>query len=424
MNHAGLDYLHSLAPLGMTGDLKNMERLLEVFQHPEKNFQTIHVVGTDGKGSTAYYLSKILTAHGISAGLYTSPHLVNVRERIRIDDIPISEENFNRLLLQVKAASEKTHTFISFFEVVTLVCFLYFAEEKVGAAVVEAGLGGRLDSTRTARGNFAILTCIGLEHTELLGKTESAILHEKLGILSPQATMFVGGISNELVRDAEEFVRAIPAKIVQPEILEDLKLLNAGHHYLENASLSFAAAEKFLGEKFSETTARNALKNAQWLGRMQKLIDANGKFCWLLDGAHNPHAVKRLAETLESDYPNQKFHCIFGALKDKAIEEMIPMMAPHISVWHVTRTPYERFREIDEVSQELKSLGCQVGTSAPMSEEFLQAVQTEANSPVLITGSLYMIGAAIQLLKEKFDSLKFFREMEMPASETHKPIHR
>ena len=90
----------------------------------------------------------------------------------------------------------------------------------------------------------------------------------------------------------------------------------------------------------------------------------------------------------------------------------------------MTRTPYERFREIDEVSQELKSLGCQIGTSAPMSEEFLQAVQTEANSPVLITGSLYMIGAAIQLLKEKYDSLKFFREMEMTASETHKPIHR
>lgn len=419
MKKAGLEYLHSLAPLGMTGDLKNMERLLEVFEHPEKKFRTIHVVGTDGKGSTSFYLANILTAHGVTSGLYTSPHLVNVRERIRVDNVPIAEDDFDRLLLQVKNASDLTDTHVSFFEAVTLVCFLYFAEKRVGAAVVEAGLGGRLDSTRTACGELAVLTSIGLEHTELLGKTESAILHEKLGVLSPRAKMLIGGISDALKLDAKEFVKSIPATVEIPSVLEDIQVPNPGHHYVENASLSFAAAKEFLGEKFSAELARKALEKSLWIGRMQKLLDRNGKFCWLLDGAHNPHAVKRLAEALDTYYPNQKFPCVFGALKDKAIDEMIPMISPHVSTWHVTRTPYERFREIEDVSSELKNLGCCVGVSRPMSKAFLEQVQAEANNPVLVTGSLYMIGEAINLLKNDFEDLKFFRGLEKSESEKH-----
>mgnify|MGYP002625239314 FL=1 len=419
MNLSGLEYLHSLAPLGMTGDLKNMERLLNYFDHPEKMFRTIHVVGTDGKGSTSFYLANILTAHGVPAGLYTSPHLVNVRERIRIDNIPIAESDFDRLLLQVKKASELTDTHVSFFEAVTLACFLYFAEKRVGAAVIEAGLGGRLDSTRVARGELAVLTSIGLEHTELLGKTEPAILHEKLGVLSPHAKILVGGISETLVRDACEFVKTISAELQKPCVVENLQVPNPGRHYVENASLSFAAAKEFLGEIFSEKIAREALQKSLWIGRMQKLLDSDGKFLWLLDGAHNPHAVKRLAEALETYYPHQKFPCVFGALKDKAIDEMIPMMAPHVSTWHVTRTPYERFREIEDVTAELNSLGCTIGISAPMSRTFLDAVQSNAKLPVLVTGSLYMIGEVIDLLKDDFEDLKFFRGLKKSESEKH-----
>lgn len=420
MKNFGIEYLRSLAPLGMTGDLKNMEKLLDAFGHPEKSFQTIHVVGTDGKGSTAFYLSNVLSAHGISAGLYTSPHLVNVRERIRIDGVPVSEEDFDRLMQNVREVSEKWNIRVSFFEALTLACFLFFAERRVGCAVIEAGLGGRLDSTRTACGKWGILTSIGLEHTELLGGTEEDILREKLGILAPGSTVFVGQIGEALIRLAKEFMQKIPATLICPETIEDLNVPNPGHHYIENASLSLAAAKAFLKDRFDENTARNALKESLWVGRMQKLVDANGKFCWLLDGAHNPHAVRRLAEALELYYPQKKFHCVFGALKDKALEEMIRLLKPHVSVWHVTRTSYERFREIENVAAELKSLGCQVGISAPLSEDFLESVRCAAgDSPVLVTGSLYMIGGTINLLKDKFDSLKFFRDMEMSESETH-----
>ncbi len=420
MKNFGIEYLRSLAPLGMTGDLKNMEKLLDAFGHPEKSFQTIHVVGTDGKGSTAFYLSNVLSAHGISAGLYTSPHLVNVRERIRIDGVPVSEEDFDRLMQNVREVSEKWNIRVSFFEALTLACFLFFAERRVGCAVIEAGLGGRLDSTRTACGKWGILTSIGLEHTELLGGTEEDILREKLGILAPGSTVFVGQIGEALIRLAKEFMQKIPATLICPETIEDLNVPNPGHHYIENASLSLAAAKAFLKDRFDENTARLALEKSLWVGRMQKLVDANGKFCWLLDGAHNPHAAKRLAEALELYYPQKKFPCVFGALKDKALEEMIRLLKPHVSVWHVTRTSYERFREIEDVAAELKSLGCQVGISAPLSEDFLESVRCAAgDSPVLVTGSLYMIGGTINLLKDKFDSLKFFRDMEMSESETH-----
>lgn len=420
MKNFGIEYLRSLAPLGMTGDLKNMKRLLEALGHPEKNFQTVHVVGTDGKGSTAFYLSNILSAHGVSAGLYTSPHLVNVRERIRIDGTPVSEEDFDRLMQGVRDVSERLNLRVSFFEALTLACFLFFAERRVGCAVIEAGLGGRLDSTRTACGKWGVLTSIGLEHTELLGGTEEDILREKLGILAPGSTLFVGKIRPELIGVAEEFVRKVPAKLICIDTVENLAVPNPGRHYIENASLSLAAAKAFLKDRFDENTARLALKKSLWVGRMQKLLDADGNFRWLLDGAHNPHAARRLAEALGEYYPQKKFHCVFGALKDKALEEMIRLLKPHVSAWHVTRTSYERFREIENVAAELKSLDCRVGISAPLSEDFLESVRCAAgDSPVLVTGSLYMIGGTINLLKDQFDSLKFFRGMEMSESESH-----
>lgn len=126
-----------------------------------------------------------------------------------------------------------------------------------------------------------------------------------------------------------------------------------------------------------------------------------------------------MAQALERDYPGQKFPCIFGALKDKAIDEMIPELQPHVSTWHVTRTPYPRFREIEDVSAELESFGGKVGTSAPMSKTFLNAVQMESTGPVLVTGSLYMIGETVNLLKDDFDGLEFFRGLEMSENEKH-----
>lgn len=441
----GLEYLNSRLIFGMMPGLASTRKLCEALGNPQKKFKTIHVVGTNGKGSTSYYLSGVLQAHGLKTGLYTSPHLVSMRERIRVNDLPIDDESLDRLIMQVKAAAEETQVEPTFFEVLTIVAFLYYAEQNIDVAVLEAGMGGRLDSTAVADGELIVLTSIGLEHTEVLGSTESAILKEKMGVAgSAQSilsnghskTFVLGGLSEALIAEAKIFASSHSCSCVIPEIRNDIELPNLGQHYIENASLSLKAAELFLqksrnisvadavvnkGIVYDDALALKTLTTRSWAGRMQKLIDANGVTKFILDGAHNSHAVRRLVETLGKYYPNQKFHCVFGALRDKDVGEMLKLMAPHVSAWHITRTPYPRFRELIDLQSELEKLGLNVASAGEFSREYLNEVCANVTDglPVLITGSLYMIGATVQALKDDFDGLAFFRGME-PTTNEHR----
>ena len=426
----GLEYLNSRLIFGMMPGLASTRKLCDFLGNPQKNFKTIHVVGTNGKGSTSYYLSGILEAHGLKTGLYTSPHLVNLRERIRIDDTPIDEESLNRLIMKVKAAAEETGVEPTFFEVLTIVAFLYYAEQNVDVAVLEAGLGGRLDSTAVADGDLIVLTSIGLEHTEVLGQTESAILKEKMGVAGSAQnilsngrgkTFVLGGLDATLIEEARMFASTRGCTCVVPEVRDNIELPNLGQHYVENASLSLKAAEMFLTKSYDDARALKSLVNRSWTGRMQKLVDRNGNMKFILDGAHNSHAVRRLVETLDEYYPGQKFHCVFGALRDKDVGEMLKLMAPHVSYWHITRTSYPRFRELADLQDELKKLELTVASAGEFSKEYLDEVCASVtdSSPILITGSLYMIGATVQELKNDFDSLSFFRGME-PTTNEHR----
>ena len=426
----GLEYLNSRLIFGMMPGLASTRKLCEVLGNPQKKFKTIHVVGTNGKGSTSYYLSGILEAHGLKTGLYTSPHLVNLRERIRINDTPIDDESLNRLIMKVKAAAEETGVEPTFFEVLTIVAFLYYAEQGLDVAVLEAGLGGRLDSTAVADGDLIVLTSIGLEHTEVLGQTESAILKEKMGVAGSAQnilsngrgkTFVLGGLNEKLIEEARMFASTRGCTCVVPEVRNDIELLNLGQHYVENASLSLKAAEMFLTKSYDDARALKSLVNRSWTGRMQKLVDRNGNMKFILDGAHNSHAVRRLVETLDEYYPGQKFHCVFGALRDKDVGEMLKLMAPHVSHWHITRTSYPRFRELADLQDELKKLELTVASAGEFSKEYLDEVCScvTDSSPILITGSLYMIGATVQELKNDFDCLSFFRGME-PTTNEHR----
>ena len=426
----GLEYLNSRLIFGMMPGLATTRKLCEFLGNPQKKFKTIHVVGTNGKGSTSYYLSGILESHGLKTGLYTSPHLVNLRERIRIDDTPIDDESLNRLIMKVKAAAEETGVEPTFFEVLTIVAFLYYAEQNVDVVVLEAGLGGRLDSTAVADGDLIVLTSIGLEHTEVLGQTESAILKEKMGVAGSAQnilsngrgkTFVLGGLDAALIEEARMFASTRGCTCIVPEVRNNIELPNLGQHYVENASLSLKAAEMFLTKSYDDARALKSLVNRSWTGRMQKLVDRNGNMKFILDGAHNSHAVRRLVETLDEYYPGQKFHCVFGALRDKDVGEMLKLMAPHVSHWHITRTSYPRFRELADLQDELKKLELTVASAGEFSKEYLDEVCASVtdSSPILITGSLYMIGATVQELKNDFDSLSFFRGME-PTTNEHR----
>ena len=434
---------------GMVPGLESTRALCDALGNPEKKFKSIHVVGTNGKGSTSYYLAGILKAHGLKTGLYVSPHLVNLRERIRIDDVQIPAAVLDRLLLQVKSAAQSVSRERiaaggvalepTFFEVLTLVAFLYYAESGIDVAVLEAGMGGRLDSTAVAGGEIAVVTSIGLEHTEVLGPTESAILREKMGVAGDTReracgkTFIVGGISGALLEEAREYASELGCNCVVPEICEDVRLPNLGHHYIENASLSLAAAELFLNSLegahpvvFNPELARTVLKSRSWAGRMQVLAGPDGRARVILDGAHNSHAVRRLVETLREYYPNAKFHCLFGALKDKDVGEMLKMMAPHVSHWHITKTPYPRFRELSDLRAEMEALHLRVSSEGMLSRGHLEQVLRGCSMdirndglPLLITGSLYMLGACIEILKDDFAELAFFRGMD-PSTNEHR----
>lgn len=466
--------MNSRLMFGMVPGLESTRKLCEALGNPQNKFKTIHVVGTNGKGSTSFYLAGILQAHGFKTGLFTSPHLVSLQERIRVNDAPIPADDLDRLLLQVKSAADSLNANASapmeptFFEVLTLVAFLYYAEQQIDVVVLEAGMGGRLDSTAVAQGNMAIVTSIGLEHTEVLGATESAILKEKMAVLGEgdlsQKTFIVGGLSQDLLEEAKQFAESAGARLVVPEIRNEIQLPNLGHHYVENASLSLAAAKMFCDLQavsagnspqrssavpravsaeprsasghsacgpmaFNDVLALNCLRARSWAGRMQTLSDASGKVRYILDGAHNSHAVRRLVEALGQYYPGQKFHCVFGALKDKDVGEMLRLMAPYVSHWHITKTPYPRFRELDDLRSQLSSLGLTVSSEGLLSRKFLDDVSKAAEGgacdsnkkdcPVLITGSLYMIGESVQALKNDFEGLSFFRGLE-PSTNEHR----
>ena len=436
----GMKYLETRLMFGMVPGLDSTRMICDALGNPERKFKSIHVVGTNGKGSTSFYLAGILQAHGLRTGLYTSPHLVSLRERIRVDDEPISEADLDRLLLQVKQAAEsvslarvafgKPALEPTFFEVLTVAAFLYYVEKGVDVAVLEAGMGGRLDSTAVAGGDMAIVTSIGLEHTEVLGPTESAILREKMGVLGgpgeASGKIFVlGGLSDALLGEAREYAIALGASVVVPEVRTEVKLPNLGHHYVENSSLSLKAAELFLnipnraGRRYDDALSIKSLATRSWAGRMQTLTGADGTVKVILDGAHNSHAVRRLVQTLDEYYPGQKFHCLFGALKDKDLHEMLRLMMPHVGQWHVTRTPYTRFRELSDLQTEIESLGGHVASVGEMSETYIQGILDASEGPLLITGSLYLIGSVVQILKNDFDGLKFFKKLAPSVNENH-----
>ena len=317
MQSAGMEYLESRLMFGMVPGLESTRALCDALGNPEKKFRSIHVVGTNGKGSTSYYLAGVLQAHGLKTGLYVSPHLVSLRERIRIDDVPIPAEDLDRLLLKVKAAADSVSAGRvaagaspvepTFFEVLMLVAFLYYAEQKIDVAVLEAGMGGRLDSTAVAGGEIAVVTSIGLEHTEVLGPTESAILREKMGVLGVPGegrgdtrevargkTFIVGGISGALLEEAREYAAALGCKCVVPEIRGDIVLPNLGRHYIENASLSLAAAAQFIDAAH--------LAAAQFIKASQ-----------VMDGAHPAGAINAAQMINAAQFISDSAQAINGA---------------------------------------------------------------------------------------------------------------
>lgn len=377
----GEKWLASKIPLGSSKGLHNIKAICKELDNPQKEFESIHIVGTNGKGSTSFYLANILQAHKIKVGLFTSPHLISVRERFRINNNIISEQELNSILLHIKKTAEAANIKLSYFEILTAAAFLWFKKNKVQIAVLEAGIGGRLDCTKIAKGNIVALTNVGLDHTDILGNTKEKILKEKLGIAKKNAIV---------ITKRKHFSANLVSK-------------NYGNVYKKNAELACSIAQKILAKSFNETLAANSIKKIIWHGRMQMLFK-NKKLTFILDGAHNVDAAKTLAKCLK-EKNIKPLPCIFASLTDKDTFNVLKELKKYISVCYAVQVQNPRARSIEEINSICKEL--KIPTA-----KFNSNTINNIKEPILITGSLYLVGMAVFKLCSEFEELSEFRGLK------------
>ncbi len=433
-------------------DLVHMRALLEGMSHPERAFPSVLIAGTNGKGSTAATLTSILRASGLKTALYTSPHLIRINERIRVNGDEISDDDFARLHGEVDGVAErlveqgKLPWHPSFFEMMTAIAFSHFARERVDIAVLEVGMGGRLDATNAVEPLVSVITDISLDHQKFLGNTVREIAREKAGIIrpggvvvtlpqQPEANDVIGntvldlgaagvsavqyvppvspGSTEYLVPSTQrgpftagpaertpESIYRYPLEVMGKQILVESPLV--GRHQLRNVALAVAAAEE-LGKKglagITPETIERGIRGTNWPGRFQVLGAHGGWPEIVLDVAHNPAGAWALRSALSERYGDRSMIFVFGAMRDKAIAEMAEILFPLARCVIATRPGNPRSASPDEIEE----AGCRTGTEielVPHVASALERARAVAGSAgiMVVTGSIYLVGEAMQVL--------------------------
>ena len=439
---------HELAqPPSHKFDLAHMRVLLAALDHPEQRFPSVLIAGTNGKGSVAATLASILQASGLHTGLYTSPHLVRINERIRINGRAIPDGDFawrHDLVEQTAArqiADGELPWHPSFFEMVTAMAFEHFAGERVELAVLEVGMGGRLDATNVVEPRVSVITDISLDHQKFLGDTVAEIATEKTGILrrqgvaitlpqQPQANDVIGSAILELDAHAVDAVRYVPPlspassrwlvpsagreasargpisryplEVMGKQILVESPLV--GRHQLRNIALAIAAAEALAEQGFRVTpeAIEQGIRQTDWPGRFQVVPAQPNAPEYVLDVAHNPAGAWALRSTLSEYYPDRPLTFIFGAMRDKAIAEMAEILFPLAERVIATQADNPR----SATAEEIRQAAVRTSTNIEATEEVGAALDRAARlvSPpgvVVVTGSIYVVGEAISRLRGK-----------------------
>jgi dihydrofolate synthase / folylpolyglutamate synthase len=407
MNPEDLRYLFSLTNehRSIRYDLRNMQAFADALGNPQDSFQSILIAGTNGKGSVGSMLSSMLP----DAGFYTSPHLLRLNERIRIGGTEISDPDLQRCFDQARQAAASAAGLLyppTYFEMVTAMAFLYF-RGRVDFAVLEVGLGGRLDATNIVRQKVSVITSIGLDHEQFLGTTLDEIAAEKAGIIKGGEPVVVGDdVTQSVVRErggGNVYTTNDIARTARPvgkgyfEVsfrtpVREYKALRpalAGRHQIGNAILAVRAAE-LLG--LSESAITSGIEHAQWPGRLERF---EGDPAFLLDGAHNPHAARALAAFLQEFYAAGVW-MIFGVMADKQFREMIECLAPSVNQWIFTRPDSPRAKDPAELasSRENSVAKDNIGEAIAFARSHVPKGAT-----VVVCGSLYLIGEARLMLE-------------------------
>jgi dihydrofolate synthase/folylpolyglutamate synthase len=404
--------------------LDEIRILLGALGNPERSFGPVLIAGTNGKGSTAATLASILTASGLRTGLYTSPHLNRANERIRVDRTEIADDDFARLYFRVHDAAlqllldGRLPQLPSYFEVLTAQALLYFAEAKADIAVLEVGMGGRLDATNVVDPLLSVITDISLDHMEWLGSTISAITREKAGILRlggtmvtlpqhPEVNQVLGEVATELgVRGASAtayvpdsgVVGAYTIEVLGAEILVDSPLVGAHQH--RNLALAIATAVELAtshGFPITPESIATGIRETRWPGRLERV--ERGGVAWLLDVAHNPAGAWALRAGLRGALGDEKpGTLIFSCLRDKPVAEMAQILFPLFE--RVILAPIHASRAA--TLEDLVAAARTTGTAAVAVESVAGALELAERDAqgrvVVVSGSVYLVGEARTLL--------------------------
>ena len=396
-------WLHSRIGLNFRSGLGRMQRAVDLLGNPEQTYPIIHVTGTNGKGSTIAFMRELFLSHGKKVGIFTSPHIVNIHDRICINGQPISDVDFIRLANQVKEMEQRlleTHDQLSFFELLTVIALLYFKEQGVDLVLLEVGIGGLLDTTNVVTGEIAVITSIGLDHQETLGNSLEEIAEQKAGIfkqgraavianLAPEAQLVCQKISEDLDVTLYQADRDFSFKsgVFSSSIanLSRLKLGLEGTYQEENAALALQAFLLFMterGEKVNEEAIRRALETTSWAGRLEAVTEHI-----YLDGAHNLPALERLVEFIqEKIQQGYQPQILFGALKRKDYSGMLGYLTDHLpdTALYVTSFDYQGSLEEQDLSDYHRVASYR---------DFIDDFEKSAGEKDLlfVTGSLYFI---------------------------------
>jgi dihydrofolate synthase/folylpolyglutamate synthase len=403
-------------------DLCRIERLLDLVGNPQAGLNGIHVAGTKGKGSTALFAEAILRAHGLTTGLFTSPHLLVKEERIQVSGEALKPEEFLGWMNHLRPALvslQDSPTPPTFFDIMTTVGLLHFRSRGVEAAILEVGLGGRLDSTNVFLPDVCILTRLGLDHTEKLGSTLDLIAAEKAGIIKPSRPVIahaqepearvvvekrcletgspLSWLGEDVRIEAEEGADSVGFSVCTPEgRYPGLRLSALGRHQQMNAAVAIAAAEVFMGQgrgvSLDPDLVREALARTRLPGRIEVLSDAP---LLVVDGAHNSVAVEVLLATVKQELCYENLHVLFACSKDKDVREMISLLAPAAGRWTFTKFDFPRIEDPDRLQEILDEVA--PGAESRVTHSVADALddvrrRSGSRDCIVCCGSFYLVG--------------------------------
>jgi dihydrofolate synthase/folylpolyglutamate synthase len=432
----GRDYLGRLEHFGIKLGLENIAALCLALGNPQNSFLSIHVAGTNGKGSVSAMLDRIMQEHGLRTGLYTSPHLVRVEERIRLNGRPIGERRFLELLARLRNAIDdlmaggKLVYHPTYFEVLTALAFLEFAERQVDVAVLEVGMGGRFDATNVVRPLVSVITTIAKDHQHHLGSTLRRIAFEKAGIIKPAVPVVSGVGGGEARREIRRVACERSAPLVEafgPGRSLVAKKTDGGYRFVysgkagryaftpglagryqgANAAVAIATTEVLstYWRPFEKAKVLKGIREARWEGRLETV---RRRPLVILDGAHNVEGVTALARHVRETV-GRRVVLIFGAMKDKDLRGMTRILFPIASTVVLTRVPYKRSADPEDLLAAAPPFkgrvllepdtrkAVELALALSKKESGTRTRGTCPRSPVVIAGSLFLIGEVKRL---------------------------